>query len=174
MEARCSIFWSTTPLYIMSFCIFFEDDKRMFKLTSCLYIHTKVCLEWIGNLHSFWNIEKCTTTPYCSMKCCEHMICRRNCLHKVFSEKFFMTMDRHRHILENNPLILKFLSEAMVDNLTIILSTDSSEYFSLSFWNTKSIKGFFYSTWNIIPRLRIPSSLSLCKIINTLEIERIK
>ena len=146
----------------------------MFKLTPCLYIHPKVCLEWIRNLHSFWNIEKCTTTPYCSMKCCEHMICRRNCLHKVFFQELFMTMDRHRHILENNPLILEFLSETMIDNLTIILSTDSSEYFSFSFGDTESIKGFFNSIWDIIPRLRIPSSLSLCKIINTLEIERIK
>ncbi len=44
MKTRCSIFRRTTSLNIMSFCFVFQDNECVFKLTTCLHIHTKIGL----------------------------------------------------------------------------------------------------------------------------------
>lgn len=171
METRCSILRSTTSLDIVSLGIIFDDDERVFELSSRLHIHTEICLQWIRYLHAFRNIEKCSSTPDSSMKRCKHMIRHRYCSHEMRLHDIFVFMDRDRHIFEYDSLCLQFLSEIMVYHFAIILGPDSCEDFPFCFWDTQSVKSFFDSIRNVIPRLLVPCSFRLAKIIYTLEIK---
>jgi hypothetical protein len=153
MQTRCSILRSTASLDIVSLCLIFDDDERMFELSSCFHIHPEICLEWICDLHSLWYIEKCPPAPDSTMKGCEHMISHRDDFHEMLAHDIFIFMDRHRHIFEYDSLVLKFLSQTMVYDLTIILCTDSCEHLALGFWDTEPVECLFDSIWNIIPRL---------------------
>jgi hypothetical protein len=151
METRCPVFRCTTSLDIVCLRLIFDDDERMLELTSCLYIHAEICLERICYLHSFWYIEKCPTTPYSAMKRREHMVPHRDCPHKMTPDEVFMIAYSHRHILEYHSLLFEFFAEIMIDDFTIILSTDSCEHSTLSLWDTESVKCIFYRFWDIIP-----------------------
>ena len=134
VQTRGTIFWGATSFDIVSFCIIFYDDQCMLKLSSCLHIHTEVCLERICDLHSFRNIEKCPPTPYSSMKSGEHMITHRDDFHEVLTYDIFILMDRDGHIFKYNSLILEFLSETMIYDFTIVLGSDSCEHLPFCFW----------------------------------------
>ena len=83
MQARRPILRSTTPLDIVCLSAIFDDDERMFELSSGFHIHPEVRLERISDLHSGWYIEKCPTTPHRSMQSREHMVRVRDSTHKV-------------------------------------------------------------------------------------------
>jgi hypothetical protein len=80
----------------------------------------------------------------------------------------------NRHILEDHSLFSEFLTEIMVDDLAVILCSDSGENLPLSFGDTEAFEGIFYFFWDGIPRLRVSPSERSCKIVNLREIEILK
>ncbi len=153
METRCSILRRTTPLDIVSFGIFFEDDESMFELSSCFHIHTKICLQWIRYFHPFRNIEKSPPAPDCAMQGGKHMITIRNTLHEVFPNYIFILMECDGHIFEYHSLLDQLLPKLMINYFTIILSAYSREHLSFCFRDSESIKCLLDRIRNIIPRL---------------------
>jgi hypothetical protein len=99
------------------------------------------------------------------------MIPHRNGFHEIPLQQILMLTESDGHILEYHSLILELLSETMIYDLTVILGTDSGKHFSLCLRDTETIEGIFYRFRDIIPGLRVTSSLSFRKIINTLQIE---
>ena len=151
METRCPILRSAAPFDIVSLSFIFDDDECMLELSSCFHVHPEVRLKGIRYLHSLRYIEKCPPTPYGPVKRREHMISRWHKFHEVFADDVFVFMNRDRHILEYHSLILKLLTEAMIDDLTIILSPYSSEDFSFCLRNAETIECFFYGIRDIVP-----------------------
>lgn len=83
-----------------------------------------------------------------------------------------MIPQSHRHIFEDDSLILEFLFEAMVDDLAIILGSDSSKHRSLGFGDSEPFEGIFDIFWHIVPGFIISSALCLREVVDTLEIKR--
>ena len=105
------------------------------------------------------------------MKCCKNMICRWHYAHEVFLHDCFMISECDRHIFEDYSFFDEFSTELVIDDLTIILCSDSCEDFSFCLRNTKPLKCSLDIFWYIIPGFPIATSLSLTKIIYTLEIK---
>lgn len=158
----------------MYLCLIFQNNKRMFELSSSLQIHSEIRLKWLLDDDSSWNIEKCPPAPDCSMKGCEDMVCRWDQAHKVFFYKSFMLMKRDRHILKNHPLRSKLITETMIDNLAIILGSDSSENLLFCFWDSESSKCLLNRLRNIIPCMCIFCAFCSGIITDSSEIECIK
>lgn len=174
METRCPIFRSTTPLDIVSLCLIFEDDEGMFELSSWLSIHPKICLKWLRDADSSWDIEKCSPTPYCSMESWESVIWERDTFHEMFSHEILISPQSNWHIFEYYSEILEFLFETMIDDLTIILGSDSCEDLLFCLWDTEPIKCCLYFFWYLIPWLWITSPIRLGEVVDWVEIESIE
>ena len=90
MKAGFVIFGSRTSFDVITFGIIFYNNQSMLKLSTCIGIHTKICLEWIFQFDSFRDINKRPTTPYCTVQCGKFMICHRHESHKVLFDQLRM------------------------------------------------------------------------------------
>ena len=144
----------------------------MLKLSSGLRIHPKVRLKRLDNFYTFWHVEKGSSTPNRTMQGCKGVIRDRHALHEMLFEERFILMDSDGHILKDHAKRDKLSFQAMVDDFTIVLCSNTGKDFAFCLRNPKTLKSILDAFWYIIPALCISRPLRLCIVVNRSQIER--
>ena len=93
----------------MRFGTRFHDDQRVFKLPHVLCVHAEVGLQRLGQLHAFWDIQKCSARPHCAVQGGKFMVTRWNALHKILAHELRMLLKRVIHVEKDDTNIFPLL-----------------------------------------------------------------
>ena len=128
----------------MKISTFIYNDQCVFKLSGSRCIESEIRLQ--RNLHrnTRRHINKGTSGPYCSVKCCKFMILRRHKFHKVFPNHVCVrTGQRTFHICIDNTLCSNLCFYIVVNKFRVILRAHTGQRFSFCLGNSKLLERIF-------------------------------
>ena len=157
MQVCHIILRSRTALNEMTGSPFINDDQRMFELPRTRSIQAEVALQRHRHLYPFWHVDKRTAGPGCVMQRRKFMVRRRNQSAEDRSDQIFILLDCRLKVHVDNALLGQRFMNIVVNDLRIILSTDTGERSFLRFRNAQTIKGI-----TDILRQLFPASFHIC------------
>ncbi len=162
---------STAAFNIFNFTVFIRNNKGVFKLSATFGIHAKIRLKWKLNFYSFWNINKCSSTPHRAMKHDKFMVIDwYTTRHEIFFDHLRIFLEGHIHVFKNHTFFLQVFFYIVIHHITVILSTNTGERFFFGFGNSESIKCFFNIFRYVFPLARF-LRIRTNKINNLIQIE---
>ena len=125
----------------------------MFKLSCALCVEPEIRLQRYIEPDTFGDIHKRAARPYRTVQRSELVVCRRNQLHKVGLYHFGVAFIVHGtfKVGVDHARLCDLFSHIVVNQLAVILCTDTCERFSFRLRDAKVLKRLFYILGHIVP-----------------------
>ena len=152
MKVGNIVFWSRTAFNKVKVCTLVDNNEGVFKLASTCGVEAEIGLKGNFDFYALWHIDKGTSRPNRTVKSSKFVICRWNKLHKVFLDHIrIRTSECRLHIGVDNTHGRHFFLQTVIDNLRIVLGTDTCKRSLFSLWDAELFKGILDVFWHFLP-----------------------
>ena len=154
----------------MDLCPVFDDDQRTLELAHVFGVDPEIGLQRHVNLDALGNVDERPAAPDRRVQGGELVVLDRDHRGEVLLHQVGIFANRRVGVDEDDALFLQVFTQAVVDNLGLILGPDARQKLAFGFGNAQLVERVLDLGRNVVPGLSLAVG-RLHVVVNVVEVE---